>query len=98
MPKQLAEEEKFKLRDFKDLIEKLPSLSLPDNCIQWYSDNDTLYLIRLSFTEPAVSVDSTVTINSSLNVEAFRRWEINKIYTEVINYIRQIETILLENK
>ena len=51
---QIAEEEKFKLRDFKDLIEKLLSLSLPDNCIQWYSDKDTLQLIRLSFTEPAV--------------------------------------------
>ena len=37
-----------------------------------------------------------MTNNSSLNVEAFRRGEIIKMYTEVFNDIRQIETIPLE--
>ena len=72
---QIAEEEKFKIIDFKDLTERRHRMTLPDNCIRWNSDSDTVYLLQLSGNGHNVSVASSIVINSSLGVKSFlNKW------------------------
>ena len=93
---QIAEEEMFKIIDFKDLTERLHRMTLPDNYIRWNSDSDTVYLLQLSGNGHNVSVASSIVISSSLGVRAFLKGESIELSLGIISDIRQIETIVGE--
>ena len=73
---QIAEEEMFKIIDFKDLTERLYTMTLPDNYIRSNSDSDTVYLLQLSGNGHNVSVALSIVISSSLGVRAFLKQSI----------------------
>ena len=75
----------------------LHRMILPDNCIRWNSDSDTVYLLKLSGNGTKNVLHSpSIIINSSLGVRAFPKGESIELSLGIANDIRQIETIIGE--
>ena len=69
---------------------------LPDNWLQWKSNEGTIHFIKLSLSGQTLSVDSTLTVNHSLHTKESRNNYEIPISLDVISDIRQIETLINE--
>ena len=93
---QITEIDKYRLRDFENLKEKLVSVTLPDNWVHWYSDECTVHFIKSSLSGQILSIDFSLSIYRSLTVKAFLEGKEIRISVDVVKDIREIESIIQE--
>ena len=92
----MEDTERNSVTTLKELKLKLSTQNLPTNWLSWCPTDDELHFISLSKTHRPISVSSSLTIDSTLNVIAYHGEETVTLSLAAINDIRQIELLLSE--
>ena len=83
------------IKDFQDLQDKLPSLSLSKIWSIWYPNERTLVFMRPGFDNAVtIQVDVYLIVEFDLSIKAYQKGEIFPLSKNFLNDTRQLETIL----
>ena len=92
---EIKENENFLIKDFQDLQDKLPSLSLSKIWSIWYPNERTLVFMRPGFDNAVtIQVDVYLIVEFDLSIKAYQKGEIFPLSKNFLNDTRQLETIL----
>ena len=86
----------YRVTTLEELKEKLSSQNIPSNWVSWQPNDGEFHIISLCKINHHISVQSSLTIYSSLTVTAFRGEEPISLSLPVINDVRQIELLIAE--
>ena len=88
--------ERFVVKSFLDLQDKLPSLSIPKTWLLWYPDGSTLIFMRPNSENCKIRVAVYLLVEFDLSIKAYRKGENVPISQFFLRDTRQLELILDE--
>ena len=93
LEQQVSDEEMYKLYTFQQLRERMNSLTLPYDSLLWNSNDNSVHFLRPTHVNEQLLLDSSMSIDSSLNVKAKRGTYAVPLSLNIIDDTRQIDLL-----
>ena len=88
--------ERFSVGCIQEIKDKLSLITLPTDCLVWFSTDNCMRLFLPKMDDHKISVDVSLEINSYLSVNGYLYGQVSSLSHNSITDIRQIETLFSE--
>ena len=88
--------ERFSVGCIQEIKDKLSLITLPTDCLVWFSTDNCIRLFLPKMDDHKISVDVSLEINSYLSVNGYLYGQVFSLSHNSITDIRQIETLFSE--